>query len=116
MGNETFIDRFIELMKLNGKKTYKQVSVETSVPESTISHWVNEGKSPSMYNLIQLANYFDTTIDYLVGRDPVFDSNDIAHHNFSQDELNIIYNYKRCDKIQQASIKGYIDATLQNKR
>ena len=115
MESNVFVARFIELMKLNNKKTYKQVSKETGIPESTISHWVNDGKSPSLYNLIQLANFFDTTIDYLVGRDPLFDSNNIAHHDFSHDELNIVYSYKRCNKLQQAAIKGYIDATLQNK-
>lgn len=38
---------------------------------NTYSYFTNwkEGKSPNLLTLIVLADYFDVTIDYLVGRD-----------------------------------------------
>lgn len=39
-----------------------------SVSVKTVSHWETGYTEPSIAQLTQLANYFDTTIDELVGR------------------------------------------------
>lgn len=53
--------------------TMEQLGKEVDSTRGTISNYENGNKKPSLDMLIKLANYFDVSIDYLVGRtdDPV---------------------------------------------
>lgn len=46
----------------------KQLAELLNISLKTISHWETGYSEPSIYQLIQLADYFDVTIDELVGR------------------------------------------------
>ena len=61
-----FAERFKELWYekgLNQVELAKQLGVSNGV----ISLWENGLREPGMYSLIQIAKYFDVSIDYLVG-------------------------------------------------
>ncbi len=61
-----FAERFKELRYekgLNQVELAKQLGVSNGV----ISLWENGLREPGMYSLIQIAKYFDVSIDYLVG-------------------------------------------------
>ncbi len=61
-----FAERFKELRcekGLNQVELAKQLGVSNGV----ISLWENGLREPGMYSLIQIAKYFDVSIDYLVG-------------------------------------------------
>ena len=45
-----------------------ELAKELNVSLKTVSHWETGYTEPSITQLIQLANYFDITIDELVGR------------------------------------------------
>lgn len=45
-----------------------ELSKKINVSKGIISLWENGLREPSMQCLISLADYFDCTIDYLVGR------------------------------------------------
>ena len=45
-----------------------ELAAELNVSLKTVSHWETGYTEPSIAQLIQLANYFDITIDELVGR------------------------------------------------
>ena len=45
----------------------EELAKELGLSHGTISLWENELREPKMSNLILLAQYFDVTIDYLVG-------------------------------------------------
>lgn len=46
----------------------KQLAERLNISLKTISHWETGYSEPSINQLIQLADYFDVTIDDLVGR------------------------------------------------
>lgn len=46
-----------------------KLSKEIGVAQSAISAWLNEKKEPSITSLWLLADYFDCSIDVLVGRE-----------------------------------------------
>ncbi len=48
--------------------TQKALANEIRVSEDCIYFWEKGRSEPSIIDLINLANYFDTSIDYLVGR------------------------------------------------
>lgn len=48
--------------------TANKLSSDTGIALQCITDWENGRKVPTMYDLITLANYFQVTVDYLVGR------------------------------------------------
>ncbi len=59
------------LKQLRLEKGIGQVSLakQVGVSNGIISLWENGLREPNMSSLIVLANYFDVSIDYLVGRE-----------------------------------------------
>ena len=64
--NTKFTER---LKELRTEKNINQVelSAEIGVSKGIISLWENGMREPGMYSLIQLAKFFEVSIDYLVG-------------------------------------------------
>jgi len=61
-----FCVRLKELIQNTGKQ-HTQISSEINVSKQKISHWVTGYCEPCIDDLIILANYFNVSIDYLVG-------------------------------------------------
>jgi transcriptional regulator with XRE-family HTH domain len=57
---------FEKLLKIKGVTPYK-VSVETKVPQSTLSDWKRGRSIPKIDKLQILADYFGVSVDYLMG-------------------------------------------------
>lgn len=62
-----FAERLRELMEQGNVSTYR-MSKDLGMPDSLIGFWMRELRQPTMKNLIKLADYFDVSLDYLVGR------------------------------------------------
>lgn len=66
-----FFQKFSERLKelrLSKGLTMEQLSKEIETTRGTIGNFENGNKKPSLDMLIKIANYFDVSIDYLVGR------------------------------------------------
>ena len=63
----TKIPILFELMEERNVTAYK-LSADTGIPQSTLCDWRKGVAAPKMNALITLADYFDVSIDYLVGR------------------------------------------------
>lgn len=57
----------IEQLCVNKKITIGRLENELGFGKGTVSKW--RGSSPSVWNLKKVADYFDVSIDYLVGRE-----------------------------------------------
>lgn len=66
----TFTER-IALLKTQNKVLQKQVAEAINMPLRTYQRYEYGEREPSMSTLIALADYFDVSIDYLVGRSDV---------------------------------------------
>lgn len=64
--NKTFIENFDALLKERGLPIAK-VLRELGMSEYNYYRW-KDGKFPKTINLIEIAKYFDVSIDYLIGR------------------------------------------------
>ena len=64
----TFNKRLKKLRK-NKRLTQKELAEHIEVVQSKISSWESERLEPNLYRLIQLADYFGVTTDYLLGRE-----------------------------------------------
>ncbi len=57
-----------ELRKIN-KKTQKDIAKITGYKQTLISKWENNIREPDIRTLIKLANYFNVSVDYLIGNE-----------------------------------------------
>jgi len=63
----SFADRLKSLIDEKGINQ-SALAKHTKLGTSTISQWVNGQRQPSVEYIIILANYFDVSADYLLGR------------------------------------------------
>ncbi len=63
-----FADRLKDLMQ-DKKLNIKELSALTKIPRATINGWTLKIASPKIDNLIVLADFFNVSIDYLLGRE-----------------------------------------------
>ncbi|MCL2696595.1 MAG: helix-turn-helix domain-containing protein [Oscillospiraceae bacterium] len=62
-----FTDVFVHLMQSRNISSYK-LTKDTGIDNGLISKWKNAKYVPSAEMLIKIADYFDVSVDYLLGR------------------------------------------------
>ncbi|MCL2077819.1 MAG: helix-turn-helix transcriptional regulator [Oscillospiraceae bacterium] len=62
-----FTDIFVSLLQERKITTYK-LTKDTGISNGLITGWTKGGTIPSGENLIKLADYFNISVDYLLGR------------------------------------------------
>ncbi len=69
MENKFFQKRLLEERKLN-KLTQTEVADYLHISQPSYIRYENGTAEPSLDNLVKLADLFDVTVDYLLGRAP----------------------------------------------
>lgn len=87
MNEKQFQDIFKEL-RISKKMSQENIAKELDVSQSLINNWETGRSTPAPEMLIYIADYFDVSIDYLVGR-----TNDRRWYNNKQDNTfrNLVY-------------------------
>lgn len=62
-----FVDVFNQILQNRSISAYK-LSKETGITQGMISYWKSGERSPSIEHLVKLADFFDVSTDYLLGR------------------------------------------------
>lgn len=62
-----FQERLIELRKLN-RMTQRQVAAYLNISQPSYIRYENGSSEPSLENLVRLAELFDVSVDFLLGR------------------------------------------------
>lgn len=63
----SFSERLVQLRKSHSL-TQKQLAADMQLSELAIQHYEAQRRKPAFDILIALADYFDVSLDYLVGR------------------------------------------------
>lgn len=95
-----FWERFYHLCEMNNKKP-TPVGKEIGVSSGIISTWKKEGYCPSGEMLIKISNYFNCSIDYLVGKSNVMN---IQKSELSSEELLFIERLRSLPEDSQDEI------------
>ncbi len=64
------LERILIMQKKKGFRYVSTMLRDADIPVSTIDN-IKQGKRPSIDRIMELADYFDCSIDYLVGRTDV---------------------------------------------
>lgn len=96
------------LKKLRNKKGVSQQRLADAieVSQQSINKYENHKIEPDIQTLIKLADYFETSVDYLIGHtdiDHVMES--VSRYDLNEDETSLISNYRKLSKKQKKSIR-----------
>ena len=105
-----FIDIFYDLLEeksLNRKK----FSEQSGIPYTTVIGWTNLNRLPDYTALIKLADFFQCSIDYLVGR-----QEDLFyipfHSTLSKQEQQLLSNFRKLTTENKGIVQTITKALL----
>lgn len=64
---KVFAERFLELRKEKGV-SQATIAKALDVSFSVVCYWETDRSEPTAPNLVKIADFFDVTVDYLLGR------------------------------------------------
>jgi len=96
----TFLERFKELINEN-KINYRTLALKTKIPVTTLSNYINRGSIPSATQLSVLADFFDVSIDYLLGREDDFDNVVATTSNLTERESRLLKAFGTLSALEQ---------------
>lgn len=107
-----FGDRLKTLRKNSGM-TQMQVAEKTGLSQSNINTWERNRSLPLPDGLIALANCFDCSVDYLLGRESE-DGTIVTSSGspLTQDELRIMGLYRRLNRRQKEAAFNFLSGML----
>ena len=101
------IDNILRIIK--EKKTTKyRVTKDCNLPSNIFTFWENGRQKPSLDALIKIADYFNVSLDYLVGREPLVTNQEINPSNNAT--ISPVFDrFSKLTELQQAKVMAYID-------
>lgn len=75
----------IQELRVSAGLTQRELAAKIGVKNYTVANWEQGRTEPSIGDLIDLANYFDCSVDYLIGRTDEFEKT----HTHKSSKANI---------------------------
>lgn len=103
------------LKKLRAEsKTSQAVLAEAiGVTQQSINKYENHNVEPDIESLRRMADYFGTTIDYIVGQSELrYKVEDIQNYALNDDEAEFIAAYRQLTPSQREAVVGVMRAFL----
>ena len=98
----------LKIKELREEKELSQEEVARGINTSqrNIGRWEKEENEPTASFLIKLADYFEVSVDYLIGRT---DELGIIQkeNSLTKNESELLYLFKKLDTIKQNKVIGY---------
>lgn len=101
-----FTDR-LEKLRQERKLTKKEIADELGIPYSTYFGYSNGTREPSIKMLWLLADFFNVSVDYLLGLSN--SQNNVTSDSFSVDEVNTIKKYRALDEHGKELVDTILD-------
>lgn len=92
------------------KLNQAELAGKLNVSQSTISAYEIGERAPDLKILIHMADFFNVSLDYLVGMSDV--KQQIRKSDLTADELEHLYRYRQLGDIEKEKVKSYIDGLL----
>lgn len=91
----------------------KELADALGTSQQSITQYENQKVEPDIYMLSRMADYFNTSIDYLVGRTEIRGRTECAAvAEISREESEMICCYRKLNEEQRACIKTVMDTLL----
>ena len=98
-------EKIKELRQEINKSQY-EISKEIGVARYTYANWEQERSEPSIDDLAKLANFFNCSIDYLVGREDEFGNlqQDNSSEPLSSDEQRLLRSFRLLGNVERRAL------------
>lgn len=100
----------LKLLREKYKISQQKLAAAVGVSQQSINKYENHNIEPDISTLIAIADYFHTSVDFLVGRCSMINSEggcDVGR--LSEEEVEIIASYRRLNLKEKASIRLIMD-------
>lgn len=98
-------------LRIEAGVSQKSLAESIGVSQQSINKYENHKIEPDIETLIRIADYFKTSVDYLLGHTHLREQiTSASAHNWSEKELSLISAYQMLNKREQESI----DLILEN--
>lgn len=101
------------LRKLRLEKGVSQMQLANAVwvTQQSINKYENHNIEPDIATLIKLADYFSTSVDYLIGHTEISHVIEpIEKYDLNREESELIENYRRLSDKQKAAVQAVTDS------
>lgn len=65
---DNLFSQMLKELRYNNRCTQAKLATDLKISKGIVSLWENGLREPTLSSLIAIADYFDVTLDYLVGR------------------------------------------------
>lgn len=93
----------------------QQLADVMGTSQQSVNKYENHNVEPDISSLIKLADYFETSVDYLIGHIFSFDQRPTEDIELTSKELTLIQDYRRLSKDEQNSIQLIIKNYLKSR-
>ena len=101
------------LRKLRLEKGVSQMQLANAVwvTQQSINKYENHNIEPDIATLIKLADYFNTSVDYLIGHTEIpHVIEPIEKYDLNREESELIENYRKLSDKQKAAVQAVTDS------
>jgi transcriptional regulator with XRE-family HTH domain len=106
-----FTQKLSELMSKNNITAYK-INKDVGISKTLVSDYQKGFKKPTIDNLVKVADYFNVSVDYLLGRDEIKKSS--TEQVEDDDILEIVAKLKKLTSKARQRVNDNIDDMLAN--
>ena len=101
----------LKALRESAAVSQKQLAEALGVSQQSINKYENHNIEPDIGTMIRIADYFDTSVDYLIGHTSIrrkFEN--VTAYELNAEESKIVDSYRKLTKKQKACITTIIDS------
>lgn len=103
-------------LRLSRGISQQQLADVMGTSQQSVNKYENHNVEPDISALIKLADYFETSVDYLVGHTPPLEQTVIEEVEPTKEEATLVRNYRHLSKDEKESIQLVLKNYLKNKK
>ncbi len=113
----TIGERVLELIRQKGM-TQKAFSLQTGIPQSTMSSWKGKRQNPSIDKLKIICDTLSVDPYYLIA---ATENKSVLNHDYitvyrKDEEYNVLVEYRKLNNNSRNRLKGYMDALMEEQK
>lgn len=103
----------LKFLRKNKGITQRQLADAIGISQQSINKYENHNIEPDIKTLIQIANYFNTSVDYLIGNTNIQHKIEfLSPYDLNNEESVLMNNFRHLSSTQRRCILTIIDSYL----
>lgn len=101
----------LKLLREETGITQKQLAEAIGVSQQSINKYENHNIEPDITTLIHIADFFDTSVDYLIGYSSIRRKQEtVTPYDLNAEECKLVDGYRRLNRKQRECIRTVISS------